>query len=86
MATSILAWRIPWVEKPGGLQYIGSQRVRHDCSDLAPAPILSCNSYWALRLTWMGTERKVSVWKFKMPPGGLILETEALSHKTAGRT
>ena len=55
----------PWVEKPGGLQSMGSQRVRHDCSDLAPAPILSCNSYWALRLTWMGTERKVSVWKFK---------------------
>ena len=55
----------PWVEKPGGLQSMGSQRVRHDCSDLAPAPILSCNSYWALRLTWMGTERKVSVWKFE---------------------
>ena len=32
MAThsSILAWRISWTEKPGGLQYIGSQRVRHD--------------------------------------------------------
>ena len=26
----ILAWRIPWTEKPGGLQCIGSQRVRHD--------------------------------------------------------
>ena len=32
MAThsSILAWRIPWTEEPGGLQSIGSQRVRHD--------------------------------------------------------
>ena len=32
MAThsSILAWRIPWMEKPGGLQSTGSQRVRHD--------------------------------------------------------
>ena len=29
MAThsSILAWRIPWTEEPGGLQSIGSQRV-----------------------------------------------------------
>ena len=27
---SILAWRIPWTEEPGGLQSIGSQRVRHD--------------------------------------------------------
>ena len=32
MATysTILAWRIPWTEKPGRLQSIGSQRVRHD--------------------------------------------------------
>ena len=32
MATysSILAWRIPWTELPGGLQSIGPQRVRHD--------------------------------------------------------
>ena len=26
---SILAWRIPWTEEPGGLQSIGSQRVGH---------------------------------------------------------
>ena len=32
MATlsSILAWEIPWREEPGGLQSMGSQRVRHD--------------------------------------------------------
>ena len=32
MAThsSILAWRIPWTEEPGGLQSPGSQRVGHD--------------------------------------------------------
>ena len=32
MAThsSILAWRIPWTEKPGRLQSVGSQRVRHN--------------------------------------------------------
>ena len=28
--SSILAWRIPWTEEPGGLQPMGSQRVRHD--------------------------------------------------------
>ena len=27
---NILAWRIPWMEEPGGLQSMGSQRVRHD--------------------------------------------------------
>ena len=26
----ILAWEIPWTEEPGGLQSMGSQRVRHD--------------------------------------------------------
>ena len=32
MATlsSILAWKIPWTEEPGGLQSMGSQRVRRD--------------------------------------------------------
>ena len=32
MAThsSVLAWKIPWVEEPGGLQSMGSQRVEHD--------------------------------------------------------
>ena len=28
--SSIPAWRIPWREEPGGLQPMGSQRVRHD--------------------------------------------------------
>ena len=28
--SSILAWEIPWTEQPGGLQSMGSQRVRHD--------------------------------------------------------
>ena len=28
--TSILAWRIPWTEEPGGLQSMGLQRVGHD--------------------------------------------------------
>ena len=28
--SSILAWKIPWMEKPGRLQPMGSQRVRHD--------------------------------------------------------
>ena len=39
MAThsSILAWEIPWTEKPGRLQSIGSQRVGHDLSTI-PLP------------------------------------------------
>ena len=51
MAThsSILAWRIPWIEEPGGLPAIGSQGVRHDWSDVARTyPSVADNwfSYW----------------------------------------
>ena len=37
MAThaSVLGWRIPWTEEPGGLQSMRSQRVGHNRSDLA---------------------------------------------------
>ena len=28
--SSFLAWRIPWMEEPGGLQSMGSQRIGHD--------------------------------------------------------
>ena len=32
MAThsSVLAWKIPWTEEPGGLQFVGSQRAGHN--------------------------------------------------------
>ena len=38
MAThsSILAWKIPWMEEPGGLQSMGSLRVRQDCDFTFP--------------------------------------------------
>ena len=35
--SSALAWKIPWMEEPGGLQSMGSRRVGHDWSDLAAA-------------------------------------------------
>ena len=30
--SSVLVWRTLWTEEPGGLQSMGSQRVRHDCA------------------------------------------------------
>ena len=41
MAThsTTLAWRIQWAEKPGGLQYMGSQRARHDLEIKPPPPM-----------------------------------------------
>ena len=40
MAThsSTLAWKIPWMEEPGRLQSMGSQRVRHDGAT-SPLPV-----------------------------------------------
>ena len=45
MAThsSILAWRIPWTEEPGGLQSLGSQRVEHKEHTPLNKIILKCN-------------------------------------------
>ena len=44
MAThsSVLAWRIPGTGEPVGLPSMGSQRVGHDCSDLAAAAAVVC--------------------------------------------
>ena len=39
MVISILAWRIPGTEEPGGLPSMGSHRVGHDWSDLAAASL-----------------------------------------------
>ena len=69
MAThsNILAWKIPWTEEPGGLQSVGSQRVRHDYSDLAPG---SCQGQQnrpsrgvsvRFNLEFCGGETKISI-------------------------
>ena len=43
--SSILAWRIPWTEEPGGLQSLGSQRVQHDWATdhISPSPLTLSN-------------------------------------------
>ena len=60
MAThsSVLAWRIPGMGKPGGLLSMGSHRVGHDWSDLAAAAItthpvfLKLDESWLVNSTW----------------------------------
>ena len=39
--SSILAWEIPQAEEPGGLQSMGSQRVRHLSPSLPPSSLLT---------------------------------------------
>ena len=57
MATcpSILAWKIPWTEEPGGLQFMGLQRVGQDCVPehawvrrISPDPLLGAGKWVAL--------------------------------------
>ena len=52
--SSIRAWRIPGTEEPGGLQSLGSQRVRHNKSNLVWTESSSCYSTtcWKGFLCW----------------------------------
>ena len=44
--SSVLAWRIPGTEGPGGLPSVGLHRVRHDWSDLAAAAAAARKKLW----------------------------------------
>ena len=44
--SSTLAWRIPWAEEPGGLQFMGSQRVRHSWMTNTHFPKSILGTYW----------------------------------------
>ena len=72
MATrsSILAWRIPETEEPGGLPPMGLHRVGHDWSDLAAAAAAATaaaqtTDYWCrkqyhiLSMNWNGSKKKM---------------------------
>ena len=48
--SSTLAWKIPWAEEPGGLQSMGSRRVRHD-----RATSLSLFTFMHWRRQWQPT-------------------------------
>ena len=48
--SSTLAWKIPWTEEPGGLQFMGSLRVRHDW-----ATSLSLFTFLHWRRKWQPT-------------------------------
>ena len=65
--SSTLAWKIPWMEEPGGLQSMGSLRVRHDW-----ATSLSLFAFKALEKE-MATHSSVLAWRIPGTgePGGL---------------
>ena len=74
MATqsSILAWRIHWMEEPGGLQSVGSQRVGHNWNDLTWMHASSVTAivwyYWwflVLKCLWklMDLSTSMDLWR-----------------------
>ena len=72
--SSILAWRIPWTEEPGGLLCMGLHRVRHDWSDLA--------CMYALEKE-MATHSSILAWRIPETeePGGLLsMESHRVGH------
>ena len=67
--SSTLAWKIPWTEEPGGLQSIGSRRVRHN---QATSLSLFTFQFHALEKE-MATHSSVLAWRTPGTgePGGL---------------
>ena len=68
MATysSTLAWRIPWTEEPGGLQSVGSQRVRHDW-------VTSLSLWWSL--AYRNISAFILIWSMPTPPSLITFST-----------
>ena len=55
--SSILAWRISWTEEPGGLQSMGSWRVRHDWSDSAHTrDTVTLNQAWEIIMMFLDAD------------------------------
>ena len=59
--SSVLAWRTPWTEEPGGLQSIGSQRVRHDRSKFAHTHSLSRFWVWFALMGGVSLDRSLNL-------------------------
>ena len=62
--SSILTWRIPWTEGPGGLQSVVSHRVGHNWSDLASTHA-SCKVIFKGQYTSFNIGGEIKGWKGK---------------------
>ena len=65
--SSTLAWKIPWTEKPGRLQSMGSLRVRHNLSDF------TFTFHFPALEEEMATHSRIPAWRIPGTgePGGL---------------
>ena len=76
MAThsSTLAWRIPWVEEPGGLQSTGSQRVGHNWATSLSLSLLIFNMLSSLVKTFFPRSKRLLI-SWLQSPSTVILES-----------
>ena len=75
--SSPLAWKIPWVEEPGGLRSMGLQRVRHDFT-------LTFTFHFHALEKEMATHSSVLAWRIPWigEPGGLpSMESHRVGHE-----
>ena len=72
--SSILAWRIPWTEKPGRLQSVGSQRTGHNCmTNIHLSTYLSC-LFWGDKFVHTITTYSFNVHRISSDIHSLISE------------
>ena len=76
--SSILSWRIPWTEEPGGLQSIESERVWHDWSDLADMHASLPKGYICYTLSSQSRDRTLQADSLLSEPPGKPLALLAL--------
>ena len=67
-----LAWKIPWMEKPGRLQSMGSQRVGHDWET-------SLSLFFRLIIAFLPRSKRLWI-SWLQSPSAVILETPKISH------
>ena len=60
--SSILAWRIPWTEDPGGLQSIGLQRVWHNWVTNTHTHILYTHTYTHTHIQYFNMQAERDLW------------------------
>ena len=84
--SSILAWRIPWAEEPGGLWSMGLQRAEHDWATLDTFLLLKWNfrdpDMWRVKIFLLRWRVSYCVWALLQPKnshttqrGSWVLET-----------
>ena len=84
--SSTLAWKIPWTEEPGGLQSMGSRKVRHKGTlksllqhHSLKASVLRCSPFFIVQLShpYMTTGKTIALtrWTFVGKVMSLLFNT-----------